>query len=67
MEWGYVRVTLAADKGKEPRVLQAPGFVGCGSDQGVCVFCDKPFAALVDRIRYHVAGAGGGAAACIKL
>jgi hypothetical protein len=64
-EWAYARVTLAADKGKEPRVLQAPGFVGCGNDQAECAFCGKTFAALVDRVRYHVAGTGGGVAAGI--
>ena len=40
-EWAYVRVVLAADKGKEPRVLQAPAFVGSGNDMALCVFCGK--------------------------
>ena len=67
-EWSFVSVVLAADKDKEPRVYQAPGHVGSGKDTAFCVFCDKSFAALVDRVRNHVAGcvAGGltGIAAC---
>lgn len=64
-EWAYARVVLQADKDKEPRVLQPPGYVGCGNDKASCVFCGKLFAALVDRVRYHVAGGAGGAAAGI--
>lgn len=60
-EWAYVRVVLAADKGKEPRVLQAPAFVGSGNDMALCVFCGKVFAALVNRVRHHVAGTTGAA------
>jgi quercetin dioxygenase-like cupin family protein len=55
-EWAFVSVVLAADKEKQPRVCQAPGFVGCGKDTVFCCFCDKSFAGLVDRIRNHVAG-----------
>ena len=55
-EWAYVRVTVAADKGKEPRVLQAPCYVGVGTDMALCVFCAKGFAALVNRVRCHIAG-----------
>ena len=53
-EWAYALVVLAADKGKEPRVYQEPGH-----------FCGTSFAALVNRVRYHVAGSAGGVAAGI--
>ncbi len=59
-EWSFVSVVLAADKDKEPRVYQAPGHVGSGKDTALCVFCDKSFAALVDRVSNHVAGCGAG-------
>ena len=59
-EWSFVSVVLAADKDTEPRVYQAPGHVGSGKDTAFCVFCDKSFAALVDRVRNHVAGCGAG-------
>ena len=57
-EWSFVSVVLAADKDKEPRVYQPANYVGNGKDTAYCVFCDKPFAALVDRARNHVGGCG---------
>jgi hypothetical protein len=65
-EWAYVRVVEAGDKGKEPRVLQPPAHVGGGSDLALCVFCDEGFAALVNRVRQHVAGGerGVGISSC---
>ena len=62
-EWAFVSVVLAVDKDKEPRVFQAPGYVGCGRDEVVCNFCAKKFSGLVDRVRNHVAGSGKGLAA----
>ncbi len=65
-EWEFVSVVLAADKETEPRVFQAPGFVGSGKDTAIiCVFCGKTFSGLVDRIRNHVAGCAAGGLAGI--
>ena len=61
-EWALVRVVLAADKDKVPAVVQPPGYVGCGSDKAKCVFCPKSFAALINRVRDHVAGTALGTA-----
>lgn len=41
-------------------MLQAPCYVGVGTDLALCTFCAKGFAALVtNRVRCHVAGKGG--------
>lgn len=58
--WRVGRVILFKDKGKEPQVLQARGYVGAGKDQVQCVFCSSIFQALADRLRNHVAGGGVG-------
>jgi hypothetical protein len=66
-EWSLVKVVLHADKAKEPAIYQVAAYVGSGNDKAVCIFCGKGFAALVDRVRKHVAGDGGagaGIAAC---
>ena len=55
-EWALARVVLKADKDKEPRPLQDPGYVGSGVDLALCVFCGKGLPALVDRLRRHHAG-----------
>ena len=60
-EWAYARVVLAADKDREPVVCQPPSYVGTGKDRALCVFCGKGFAALIDRLRAHVAGGEPGA------
>ena len=61
--WAYARIVLKADKGKTPRVLQAPGYVGIGTDEAHCIFCGKSFASLISRVRLHVAGKGVGSEA----
>jgi hypothetical protein len=60
-EWALCRVIREADKDVHPRALQAVKTVGGGRDIAQCVFCEKEYPALVNRVRNHVAGGGVGA------
>ena len=47
--------------GHFPVGIPNPRQVGGGTDIAQCIFCEKEYAALINRVRNHVAGGGVGA------